>query len=403
MDAKVGNNKKKRTQKRKRSSSKINKDNEEVKSLKPVKKKKKLNNNKESIHNQKVLNNKSNNNKKNKDNISNNNNNNSNNNKRKNRKRKRKNKKNNRDNSDLNSQNNNDFRNNNMESKIEIERDENEIERVLPFQRNKTSRKNLMNRKITNKRNDNNPFGKKGSSRKTPQKKNNFKKKNNVNRLKGSYFRMLNEQLYTNKSNLSFDLFQKDPSLFDMYHEGFSSQVEKWPVNPVDIFIKFLKKQLTQLPERHLNIGDFGCGEAIIAKALDNSNLENYTIHSFDLVAVNKYITACDVKNVPLDDGCLDYAIFSLALMGTNWIDFIKEANRVLKQDGCLKIAEVKSRIDDNERFVEALESLGFEYQNKDEENKMFILFDLKKIKNTNEEECNEIDFTLQPCIYKRR
>ena len=34
---------------------------------------------------------------------------------------------------------------------------------------------------------------------------------------------------------------------------------------------------------------------------------------------------------VPLDGESLDVAVFCLSLMGTNWIDYVKEANRVLK------------------------------------------------------------------------
>ena len=38
-----------------------------------------------------------------------------------------------------------------------------------------------------------------------------------------------------------------------------------------------------------------------------------------------------DRNKVPLDDKVLDVAIYSLSLMGTNYIDFLLEAHRVLK------------------------------------------------------------------------
>lgn len=59
-------------------------------------------------------------------------------------------------------------------------------------------------------------------------------------------------------------------------------------------------------------------------------------MHCFDLVSKEDFITACDIAHVPLEDGCLDIAIFCLALMGTNWSDFIVESNRCLKQNGML-------------------------------------------------------------------
>jgi ribosomal RNA-processing protein 8 len=43
----------------------------------------------------------------------------------------------------------------------------------------------------------------------------------------------------------------------------------------------------------------------------------------------------------------LDVGIFCLSLMGTNYVDFIREANRVLKKDGKLFVGEAVSRIED--------------------------------------------------------
>ena len=67
-------------------------------------------------------------------------------------------------------------------------------------------------------------------------------------------------------------------------------------------------------------------------------------INSFDLYALNEHVTVADVKNVPIKDESMDVVVFCLSLMGTNLADFILEANRILKQNGHLKIAEVRSR-----------------------------------------------------------
>jgi hypothetical protein len=37
-------------------------------------------------------------------------------------------------------------------------------------------------------------------------------------------------------------MFGKEPWLFETYHQGFRRQTLKWPVNPVDVILKFLKK-----------------------------------------------------------------------------------------------------------------------------------------------------------------
>jgi ribosomal RNA-processing protein 8 len=76
----------------------------------------------------------------------------------------------------------------------------------------------------------------------------------------------------------------------------------------------------------NLVVADFGCGEAKLAQSLINCK-----VHSFDFVALNDYVIACDMKNVPLNPKSCDVVVFCLSLMGTNISDFIAEAHRVLK------------------------------------------------------------------------
>lgn len=74
-----------------------------------------------------------------------------------------------------------------------------------------------------------------------------------------------------------------------------------------------------------LIIADFGCGEAKLAQSVPNK------VHSFDLVAINDLVTKCDMRKVPLNNESVDVAVFCLSLMGTNVIDFLCEAHRVMK------------------------------------------------------------------------
>jgi hypothetical protein len=110
-----------------------------------------------------------------------------------------------------------------------------------------------------------------------------------------------------------------------------------------------------------LVIGDFGCGEAELARTLGGSNV----VHSFDHVAIGESVTACDMTHVPLVDDTLDVAIFSLSLMGANFRDYLAEAWRTLKLDGQLHIVEPTARFDtagfpDRSRFLADLGELGF-------------------------------------------
>lgn len=79
----------------------------------------------------------------------------------------------------------------------------------------------------------------------------------------------------------------------------------------------------------------FGCGEAQIAETFGKDR-----IHSFDFIAIDDSVTACDMKNTGLPAGSLDVAVFSLSLMGKNWPDFITEAKRCLAKNGYLFVAE---------------------------------------------------------------
>lgn len=297
-------------------------------------------------------------------------------------------------------------------------------------------------------------------------------------KLSGSRFRWINEQLYTITSKDALQLIKDQPELFDEYHQGFRSQVQSWPENPVNVFVDQIKTRasskpvnapggLPGLPNKKVVIADMGCGEAQLS--LDVSNfVKQYNskktnkkqkpnqgrrfqtgpktldieVHSFDLKKGNDRITVADIKNVPLPDGSCTVVIFCLALMGTNFLDFIKEAYRLLAPRGELWIAEIKSRFtesaeaksikpeDVGSEFVEALKLCGFFHKTTDNANKMFTRFEFFKpaqdiinerkaklerrqkfIEHEDEKEKFEAkraetaegEWLLKPCIYKRR
>ena len=106
-------------------------------------------------------------------------------------------------------------------------------------------------------------------------------------------------------------------------------------------------------------------------------------------------------------------AVFCLSLMGTNYIEFLLEAKRVLKVGGELIIAEVESRCGDWGKFEKMLEWLGLVLQSR-EVQKYFRLMVLRKEREVEFNATSEYRKTrqsleevsresLQPCIYKRR
>ncbi|KAF3942044.1 hypothetical protein ABW19_dt0201518 [Dactylella cylindrospora] len=203
-------------------------------------------------------------------------------------------------------------------------------------------------------------------------------------KLSGARFRHLNQLLYTTPSPESLALFASQPEMFRDYHAGFRQQVESWPENPVDIYIKriFARGRLrdsgfrsgkhksnvvssananplgtdgfhdamesTPLPRSRdgfTTVIDLGCGEAALAKAITSAKPRpKIKIHSYDLHSPNPLVTVADIANLPLEDNSVDVAVFCLALMGTNWPKMIEEAVRVLRFGGEVWIAEIKSR-----------------------------------------------------------
>jgi ribosomal RNA-processing protein 8 len=110
-------------------------------------------------------------------------------------------------------------------------------------------------------------------------------------------------------------------------------QVNSWPENPLDRMISFCEQFAVRSTSSKVEIGDFGCGEARLAATLQSNSRtrSRVNMHSFDLVAGNEFITACDIRHTPLAAQSLDIAIFCLSLMGTNFQEFLLEAQRVLK------------------------------------------------------------------------
>ncbi|XDG09637.1 hypothetical protein ABKA04_009252 [Annulohypoxylon sp. FPYF3050] len=190
-------------------------------------------------------------------------------------------------------------------------------------------------------------------------------------KLVSARFRHLNETLYTKPSADSFQLFQDSPEMFQEYHEGFRRQVEVWPENPVDGYIKDIQQRgsqrpshksrhgpptpapasapgsATPLPRTHgtCTIADLGCGDAKLSSALQPSKKKlRLEVLSYDLQSPSPLVTKADIANLPLSDGSVDVVVFCLALMGTNWLDFVEEAYRILHWKGELWVAEIKSR-----------------------------------------------------------
>lgn len=117
-----------------------------------------------------------------------------------------------------------------------------------------------------------------------------------------------------------------------------------------------------------------GCGDAYLARTLND-----YKIHSFDLVKYNEHITVSDIKAVPLENESVDIVIFCLSLMGKNFIDFLIEAKRILKRNGILIVCEITSRIVSIKEFLKIFDIINLKLSKKKDIHDYFKMFIFRK------------------------
>ncbi|MBX9923170.1 MAG: DEAD/DEAH box helicase family protein [Rhabdochlamydiaceae bacterium] len=168
----------------------------------------------------------------------------------------------------------------------------------------------------------------------------------------------LNQLWNVSLSATTHTRLKENPEEWHHYHQLYRSARESWTVIPYEEMIHWCRERTGF----KYKIGDFGCGEAKLAEAINGT----HTIYSFDHIAINDNVTACDMTQVPLGDELLDVALFSLSLMGKNFPDYLKEAHRTLRLDGILIIFEPTSRFIDDQginhssQFAKDLEQFGF-------------------------------------------
>lgn len=182
-------------------------------------------------------------------------------------------------------------------------------------------------------------------------------------------FSLMNQRFNTSKSSTSHERLAKDPEEFYLYHSLYREARQTWSEIPFEV----IAEQINKRPD--WVVGDFGCGEALLSKSVRNK------VYSFDHVAINPSVIACDMSNTGLDGEILDVAVFSLSLMGVNWQDYLKEAFRMLRPGGLLKISEPASGWD-KDNFIElkkGIEAAGFQLLGDAKLSSKFVYFDAAK------------------------
>jgi superfamily II DNA or RNA helicase len=181
-------------------------------------------------------------------------------------------------------------------------------------------------------------------------------------------FSAMNNRFNNSYSQTTGDRLKANPEEWYQYHTLYRAARETWQEIPYEKIAEKLQNYT------NLQIGDFGCGEAKLAELLPN-----HQVHSFDHIAINAKVQACDISHTSLPDATLDVAIFSLSLMGLNYSDYLQEAHRTLKGGGSLLIAETISRwTDKKQELLDLITSLGFTVV-KEQESDRFLYINATK------------------------
>jgi len=161
-------------------------------------------------------------------------------------------------------------------------------------------------------------------------------------------FSEMNRNWNVSNSNTTHQRLTEEPNEWYYYHKLYREARQSWSEIP---FIEIAKK----IKRADYVVGDFGCGENLLKNEISNQVL------SFDHVAIDDTVTACDISNLPLEDSTLDIVVLSLAMMHVNCEEYIIQAYRTLKVGGIIHIAEPQSRWSGNvNELKELLERFGF-------------------------------------------
>jgi hypothetical protein len=161
--------------------------------------------------------------------------------------------------------------------------------------------------------------------------------------------------------------FQQTPSDFAEYHRVRDECFQTF--EPEDIPCNRIIAELNKIKKGGKHIVDMGCGTANIAEHFKDDSRFQFT--NYDHVAINDTVQVCDISHMPIEDNSVDICIMSLALWGSNCEEYVKEALRVLDENGILYIIDSTKRwseegMQDAGKLKLLLEANGFQIKEKD-------------------------------------
>jgi superfamily II DNA/RNA helicase len=142
-----------------------------------------------------------------------------------------------------------------------------------------------------------------------------------------------NSRWGTMNSDTLHNELKASPEKWHEYHNLRGIAMQSWSEDPNVFVAKQIEKMSGDF--HTTNIADMGCGINTLAGLVKNS-----TFKSFDHVAVNENVIACDIKDVSkhVEDEKMNVVVFCLALNAHNYPEFLTEGNRIMREKGNMLI-----------------------------------------------------------------